>query len=502
MYHNHCIMMQIELDNILDTVKKLNPWFKTAEVPSKFLKPYVREELSILKDTMQNNELATLLIGGRRVGKSVLMYQLIDSLIRSGVDPKKILFVQGDNTILRENILDKNILSAVIKTYEKYILDDDLSSVEDTVYIFLDEAQALPNWDAEVKNHIDLKYPIKFLISGSSSTKLRQGIQNPLVGRVHVTILSPFSFRDFIGYESSTNALDIPLREIDELRDEFHELLKAPNMIKIQEIVNNLTHVKNSSALVNLFKDYALYGGFPYVVENKDKEDVNKYLRDILQMTFSKDVLQEEQIREPLAFERLMVNICMNISGVFKLNSLAEKIGLKDERTVRRYIDYYVDSHYAFVSLPFSFTNKQETIKSNKKIYSIDSGVVNTLLFKNQKDLEKDTAYMGVIAENIVHNALLRFKQCASGNIYDSIPHWNNTKTHREIDFVFETDGQIYPVEVKNKDTIREEELLELDSFLTRKELSGVGFVVTSSLFEKRGTNMLLVPTPIFSLLL
>ena len=87
-------MMQGELDNILDTIKKLNPWFKDGKVPEKLVKPYIRQELSLIKKTMTNTDLATLLIGGRRVGKSILLYQLINSLLEDGVEQKRILFIQ------------------------------------------------------------------------------------------------------------------------------------------------------------------------------------------------------------------------------------------------------------------------------------------------------------------------------------------------------------------------------------------------------------------------
>ncbi|PJC24065.1 hypothetical protein CO058_00110 [candidate division WWE3 bacterium CG_4_9_14_0_2_um_filter_35_11] len=496
-------MMQGELDNILDTIKKLNPWFKDGKVPEKLVKPYIRQELSLIKKTMTNTDLATLLIGGRRVGKSILLYQLINSLLEDGVEQKRILFIQGDNPILRESVSTANILSTIIEAYEKYILDEDISETENPIYILLDEAQALPNWDAEIKTLIDLKYKIKFLITGSSSSKLREGIQTPLIGRVYIAILSPFSFRDFLGYELTTKTKpnNKIFSEIDEIRKSFQTSLLKGDIFKIKQSIKDLAQMLNDINLDNYFDEYILYGGFPYVIENRNNEDTTKYLRDILQMTFSRDILHEDQIRAPLAFERLMVNICMNISGIFKLKSLAERVGLKDDRTVQRYIDYYVNSHYAFISSQYSFFSRQETIKSNKKIYAIDTGLINALLFKNAKDLSKDNAYKGVLIENLIHSTLLRHKLCITGNIYDNVPYWDNTKTHREIDFIFGLDEQIYPVEVKNKSSIPEDELLEMKTFMKKDEISGVGFVITNSLLQI-DEKIIFIPAKYFTLLL
>jgi len=494
--------MQItQPENLLDTVKKLNPWFRDNLVPEKFLKPYTRDELITLVSTMGKTELATLLIGGRRVGKSVLMYQLIDHLLKTGVASKHILFVQGDNPVLREVEDDMNILNTVIRTYEKYVLDEDLSKSNSLIYIFLDEAQSLPNWDAEIKTLIDLKYPIKFFITGSSSTKLREGAQSPLVGRIRASILPPFGYRDFLDYELSiVRSVNIS-SSLKAIREYFYNALGHNSKEDITRALEDMAKLMSQYNTQELFEEYILYGGFPYVVEHRNSEDVSKYLKDILLMTFSRDILHEEQIREPMAFERLMVCICMNISGVFKYKSLAERVGLKDERTVRRYIDYYIDSHYVSISLPFSFTSKQESIGSaNKKIYVIDNGLINTLLFKNQRDVSSDSAYRGVLIENLIHNVLLNYKQSITGSLYDTIPHWDNTKNHREIDFIFQPDGQVYPVEVKAKDTIRDEELIEMKAFLTNKKTSGLGFVVTNATREIRD-NLIFVPAPMFALL-
>jgi len=123
------------------------------------------------------------------------------------------------------------------------------------------------------------------------------------------------------------------------------------------------------------------------------------------------------------------------------------------------------------------------------------------LLFKNAKDLSKDNAYKGVLIENLIHSTLLRHKLCITGNIYDNVPYWDNTKTHREIDFIFGLDEQIYPVEVKNKSSIPEDELLEMKTFMKKDEISGVGFVITNSLLQI-DEKIIFIPAKYFTLLL
>lgn len=189
------------MSNLLDTIFKINPWYKTGKVPDVLLETFVRREFNELSEAIENTELATLLLGGRRVGKSVLMYQLIQSLLDKGVDAKHILFIQGDNPILRECDEDGKILNQILKNYENYILSKDFVDLEKKVYIFIDEAQVIKDWEGEIKSLLDLKYKIKYFITGSSSSQLRQGINAPLLGRVDLMVIPPFSFYDFVSLD-------------------------------------------------------------------------------------------------------------------------------------------------------------------------------------------------------------------------------------------------------------------------------------------------------------
>ena len=65
---------------VLEVIKKINPWFKDNKVPLSKLESFRRREFGTLEKDLSRLDMTTLIIGARRVGKSVLMYQLIDSL--------------------------------------------------------------------------------------------------------------------------------------------------------------------------------------------------------------------------------------------------------------------------------------------------------------------------------------------------------------------------------------------------------------------------------------
>ena len=96
---------------VLEIIKKINPWFKNNQVPQAHLEPFKRREFSTLEKDLGQLDLTTLIIGARRVGKSVLMYQLIDALLKK-VKGGSILF--GDAVNLYRDIILKNLKGAEI----------------------------------------------------------------------------------------------------------------------------------------------------------------------------------------------------------------------------------------------------------------------------------------------------------------------------------------------------------------------------------------------------
>ena len=98
---------------VLEVIKKINPWFRNNLVPTAQLEHFRRREFDILEKDLIKMDMTTLIIGARRVGKSVLMYQLIDSLLKKGIDGKRILFIQGDNTLLTEFAASGNLINFI-----------------------------------------------------------------------------------------------------------------------------------------------------------------------------------------------------------------------------------------------------------------------------------------------------------------------------------------------------------------------------------------------------
>lgn len=484
---------------VLQTIKKINPWFVSNKVPEAQLESFRRRELPKILGTLSRTEMATLIIGARRVGKSVLMYQTIDYLLQKGIKGDKIFFIQGDNPLLIEAYSGKKFLYEILRIFEGFFLNREFSTLEDILYVFIDEAQNIPGWEMDIKSIIDLKYKIKFIVTGSSSSELKRGSQNPLAGRVDIQVLTPFSFSDFVRYQLQKENSEEFSGIIDKACADFSSALINGTHADAYEVSRKVIENTQKYKIKSKFEKYLYLGGFPKVLSNQEPTEVQKYLKDLMTTTISQDIMAQEDIREPQAFERLLVNLCLSAGKVISYKGLSEILGI-DSRVVSRYLDYYAESHWVSISSPFYFHRRPDSVKSSKKVYIIDSGIINTLSFKDENEIIKDKTFLGQLVENVLYNHLLNYKE-QYGSFQSQIPYWVDDKTGKEIDFIFEIKNKVIPIESKVKKLPENEELEIIARFMKDKASTKYGIITTEESLEIR-EKILLIPYYILALLL
>ena len=190
---------QASLFNLSDPVserllREMNPWWRGIGVPN--LQPVRRWAYdSLLRGLRSQLAPVIVLRGPRQVGKSTLQAQVIDELLRAGVDPRFILRVQFDD-VKALHKRQQPILE-IVWWYADHILGAPLSSVgEGPVYLFLDEAQNLRDWAPQIKHLVDLQ-PVRAMITGSSALRIEAG-RDSLAGRIQTLELGPLLLREII----------------------------------------------------------------------------------------------------------------------------------------------------------------------------------------------------------------------------------------------------------------------------------------------------------------
>ncbi len=162
---------------ILRILHSNNPWWSGRPIPTSKIKEFKRRDYYKLEKQLEHNKISAL-IGARQVGKTTLMYQLIQKIL-SQTSPQNVLLVQVDDIYLQITI---ESLEKIFNVYAANIIKTPLGELDNIVYIFLDEIQSLQGWQDALKKWYDLGYKIKFIISGSSSIDIIDGMSESLGG--------------------------------------------------------------------------------------------------------------------------------------------------------------------------------------------------------------------------------------------------------------------------------------------------------------------------------
>ncbi len=155
--------LPLELSQNLRT---LNPWWDQKPGPE--LPPFRRWPFDRLVTLVQHGITpGTVLRGPRRVGKTVLLRQIIERLLHSGVAPKRILYVPFDELPALRGIQEPVL--AISRWFENQVLGSSFNESgrrREPAFLFFDEVQNLDAWAPQIKNLVD-NHTARVLVTGS-----------------------------------------------------------------------------------------------------------------------------------------------------------------------------------------------------------------------------------------------------------------------------------------------------------------------------------------------
>ncbi len=219
----------------MDVLELLNPWWKEKTISKELALPYRRKAFPKIKKLLDLRQIVVL-SGLRRVGKSTLMYQLIEDLLKATTAEKILYFSFDERT---ENVLELlNKYSELTKVDWK----------KEKCYVFFDEIQKLPDWSNKIKLIYDSHPNIKFTISGSSSFELEREAKINLAGRHFAMYIEPLSFREFIDLKGSKIDLENTKLWEAEIKKEFESYLfrPFPEIVRLEELSLVKSYVKDN----------------------------------------------------------------------------------------------------------------------------------------------------------------------------------------------------------------------------------------------------------------
>jgi len=475
----------------------MNPWWEGKDVPRKIKKADMKRKIfyDLSTNCLQSKEICCI-TGPRQVGKTTLMGQLIEHQIKENKEnSKKIVYMPLDNELLALNA--DNVLVDVLKVYFDNVLGESPQNLKENVYIYLDEIQSLENWASQLKSYYDIYEKIKFVISGSSQTKLYNDATESLVGRIQFRLVLPLKFREFLEFnlnkEEKSSSFEYSTHE---LRKGLRESLDSGDPETLYKKIVSL-QIRLASELPKIrkmFNTYLIKGGYPGVLDFE--EDYDKALEKIktdLELTVYKDIHRIFNTRNSSDLMSLLVLIASSSGQKINYSRLANAIGV-DRRIVANYLEY---TKLVFLTAESKIykNSKYKQVEKNNKIYMIDVGQRNALLGRmNERMLNESDSGLAMQTAIFSHASRLRF--FLTDHKEYEVNYWEDGKD--EVDIIIDLPKFVLPIEIKSKS--RDKGIGAIHKFIEETKRSKFGIVVTLDdlRLEK---NVLLMPAWAFMLM-
>lgn len=292
-----------------------------------------------------NKDIIKVLIWQRRVGKSYILFQIMDELTHTmGVSEKEIIYINKED-IKWDTIKDYSDLYTAVKDYK---------------YIFIDEIQDIISWEKAIRS-LQSSWNHDIYITWSNSNLLSTELSTLLSGRYVSFHIYPLNYWEFL---------------------EFHSLISG----------------KES------FLKYIKFWGLPYLKNlTLDEEIVYSYLKDVVNTIILKDVVSRNNIRNVDFYKKLITYLASETGNIFSAKSISDylksqKINMSPN-IVLNYIENSINASFLKKVQRYDIKGKR-LFELKEKYYFTDIWIKNSLLGSY------NTIHISGILENIVFNNL------------------------------------------------------------------------------------------------
>lgn len=310
----------------------------------------------------------------------------------------------GKSFLIRQSFKD-NVLIINLLRSEDYLdlslnpekLRQRINPKKDKLVI-IDEVQKIPQLLNEVHDLIET-YKIHFLLTGSSTRKLKSKDANLLGGRARRAELFPLCFSEIPDFNLET---------------------------------------------------YLRFGGLPIVIDSQEpKEDLSSYLMNYL----NEEIKLEGTVRKIDFFHRFLETAALSSSETIRFSNIASDIGVS-EPTVKSYYQILEDTLLGFTLSPWRKGQSRKSV-SAQKFYFFDTGVLHTIL-RSPDVLDRNSHFYGKTFEQFIAQELRAYLSYRRKD--DPFQYWRSSDKY-EVDFVI---GDKIAIEVKSAKKVKSEFLTGL----------------------------------------
>lgn len=312
--------------------------------------------LNQIKDHI-DDPMIKVIKGIRRSGKTELLKMIMEKLKETGIDDDQIIYINYES-------FDTIKLRDFKKLYD--YVEEIYDNTNKKLYIFLDEIQEVKSWEQAVRG-IRVDIPSDIYLTGSNADLLSGELATLLAGRYVEIDVYPLSYNEFKLF--------------------YKDIIKETEPM-------------------NVFSQYLKRGGFPDLINIKQKDSViDNYLKSIYNTVVLRDVIERNEIRNPEQLKRILVYIMDNIGQLTSGGKIIKYLkGANNENlsttALYKYIDALENALIIYSAKPYDIKGKR-LMKRSEKFYLADLGLRHTVLGYKENDIAQ-------MLENIVYLELLR----------------------------------------------------------------------------------------------
>ncbi len=354
--------------------------------------------LSQIEKTI-NMRHVVVLTGVRRSGKSVLLHQLMNSLIVSGVSATNVVYINLEDILIEKYLVEEGkqrdsfvvgaeLLENLYQTYRATY------NPQGKVYLLLDEIQGITAFNHVLNTWYESQENVKVFVSGSHRSIEESETATLLTGRTIQFVINPLNFFEYLGVRGVESHAGSTIEEVWR------------------------SNASQASVFLFHLHNYLIEGGFPEIVLAKEEDEKRRIAQGYYRNFLVRDIISPRQIRNARDIEVLGLRLLADFTKTHTYRKLGLPLKLAPE-TVKTYLEYFYDSYLFSESSFFSYSTKEtQDVQKPKKIYTVDNGLRNFNVLRFSPDLGRN-------AENVVFNELK--------NTHAGVFYWQDT---HEVDFV------------------------------------------------------------------
>lgn len=371
-----------------------NPWWEGGRIRQDYadMKPRAYFERCVELVKQRDVRRALVLMGPRRVGKTVLLHHIIAHLLESReYTGQDIGYVSLDQPLYTRLSIEETA-QEICRANRSHHLPRAL---------FLDEIQYLADWERHLKTFVDAHPDIRCVVSGSAAAALRLKSVESGAGRFTDFLLPPLTFYEYLNLQGINNLVE-------------HE---TDNEYKSEKI-----KVLNSH-----FIDYVNFGGYPEALSSDAiRLNPGRYIgSDIIEKVLLRDLPSLYGIQDVQELNALFTVLAYNTAEEVSLEGLSQNSGVS-KPTLRRYLRY-LEAAFLIKLVYRIDRNARRFQRANRfKIY-LTTPALRCAFFG---PIAADDKEMGAIAETAV------FAQWFHSGINLHYARWRQGRQQGEVDIV------------------------------------------------------------------